>query len=407
MQKRREEQKKREKIEHYKQMKEKLEQKEKLRRKRVMEWKKQDKKLAQKEYNYLINQKRYEEEIVLPDLERYKEELKHKREFFKPIDPKEIKEHERKYKKALQEKLEEKKRERMKWYHEIGYGEYDEGKFKTKFLDNFLKHEQRRKEKEEMIKRERLKNVEKADKYAKFVKEMHWPKISKLKRQEMETLKNSVEFNRSFNRSAQSQIIKNRIGTNRSERRKLHKNNDYVSISEPNFSGIKNLKRETNSSYSILKIPKRKWKENRMIPKPMPRKEPKIVDYLKDRRQKREKMESADAKRHLSRNPYLDTKNPSTERHDSKNNSKSKFLNSRSMDNYGIHEKSTIDPKLDRYEKIDRLAKIREKARHIEETAIRKEQLFKLNGSNINDNTNVNDMLIDAITAKLQILEDL
>ena len=40
------------------------------RKEKIKEWKKQDKELSKKEYNYMIIQKRYEQEIVLPELER-------------------------------------------------------------------------------------------------------------------------------------------------------------------------------------------------------------------------------------------------------------------------------------------------------------------------------------------------
>lgn len=119
--------------------------------------------------------------MVLPDLEKYKAELKHKKEFFKPIDTKEIKQHEKKYMKFLKEKTEEKKKERMQWYQDIGFGEYDESRFKTRFLEKFLQNEKDKKDQEEIAKRERAKNAQKAEQYAKFVKEMHWPKVSKIK----------------------------------------------------------------------------------------------------------------------------------------------------------------------------------------------------------------------------------
>ena len=57
---------------------------------------------------------------------------------------------------------------------------------------------------------------------------------------------------------------------------------------------------------------------------------------------------------------------------------------------------------------MERLSKIREKARVIEQVVNRKEQLMKINGAHsVNDNLNVNDLLINAIEAKLKVLEDL
>ena len=387
-------------------MKIKLKQKEKCRQQKMNDWKKHGKQLAQKEYNYLKSQQKYEEEVVLPDLERYKRELKNKREYFKPIDGEEIKTHEKKYKKLLKERREEKKRERLKWYHDIGYGEYDQGKFKTKLLENFLQNEKLKKDQVENKKREKSETIAKADKYAKFVKEMHWPKISKLKRQEMETIKDWIDFKKSLNRSTQSQIIRNRSNTNRNETKILRINDDYVSSSEPTFSGLRNVKKDSNSTYSIIQKPKRKWKENNMIPKPKSKKEPKVMDYLMNRRMKREQIESTSQSRYRYKNPYIEIKNSSTDRNNSGNSSKNRFFNSRSMDNYRT-DKTTIDPYHRQHDKIDRFTMIREKARQIEANAMRKEQLMKVQGSNADENADVNDMLIDSITAKLRILDEL
>lgn len=270
-----------------------------------------------------------------------------------------------------------------------------------------MKHERQRKEQEELHQREKLQNVAKAEKYAKFVKEMHWPKISKLKRQEMDAIKQSLDVSRSLNRSSQSQMIKKRVTSNRSEKRYLNKrNNEYLSGSEPTFTNLQRFKREANNSYTVLKPPKHQWKENKMIPKPQPKKEPVVVDYLMERRKVREKYDSDGNPRSRSKNPYLDLKNPSTGRHDSNSHSKNQFFNSRSLDNYGF-EKSTIDPNQSRYSKMERLSLIREKARQLEENVNRKEQLMKVQGGSANQHGDVNDMLIDAITHKLRILEDL
>lgn len=251
---------------------------------------------------------------------------------------------------------------------------------------------------EENHKRERTDNFHKADKYAKFVKEMHWPKISKLKKQEMENLKNSHDFKKSLNQSTHSQNWKGRAPSIRSESRNLDRKNGYISTSEPTFSGLENAKREGNHSYSILKQSKNIWKENKMIPKPQPKKEPKIVDYLMEKRMRRDKLESEGRIRNI-KNPYLDIKNSATDR------SNKKFFNSRSMDNYGIN--NTIDHAAQNLSKIDQVNQVRNKSRQIEETVNRKEQLMKFQGGSIKESADVNEMLINAISAKLRILEDL
>lgn len=258
---------------------------------------------------------------------------------------------------------------------------------------------------EENNKRERSENFQKAEKYAKFVKEMHWPKISKLKKQEMENLINSYDFKKSLNQSSHSQNWRGRAPSIRSESRNLNKKNGYISTSEPTFSGLENAKREGNHSYSILKQSKHIWKENKMIPKPQPKKEPKIIDYLMEKRMKRDKLES-EGRIRKTKNPYLDIKNLVTDRSDSKSGGNQKFFNSRSMDNYGL-QNNTIDHVSQNYNKMDQVNQIRNQSRMIEETVNRKEQLMKFQGGSIKESADVNEMLIDAISAKLRILEDL
>jgi hypothetical protein len=66
----RDEIKKKEILDHYKHMKNRLEQNELERKEKMHKWKKNEKKSSKKQYNYLISQKRYENEIVLPELEK-------------------------------------------------------------------------------------------------------------------------------------------------------------------------------------------------------------------------------------------------------------------------------------------------------------------------------------------------
>ena len=221
----------------------------------------------------------------------------------------------------------------------------------------------------------------------------------------MGDVKRSFEIKKSINSSSHSHITGgDRIHSNRSQRSKLKNRNDYLSTSNPTFTNLQRPPRDSNSSYSILKIPKRKWKENKMIPKPEPKRETKIIDYLMERRMKRERLESKGQSK-KSRTPYLDIKNPTTDRN---SNSKPILFNNRSMDNYGLSNTThTIDPNEEKAQKIDKIIKIREKARIIEESVNRKEQLMKYQGGSIGENVSMNDMLIDAITAKLKILDNL
>lgn len=125
---------------------------------------------------------------------------------------------------------------------------------------------------------------------------------------------------------------------------------------------------------------------------------------------KREQRESShDPKKSGSiTNPYLDWRNLATDRNNSRL-ANSQLNNSRSLDGNSFNNKKySVDPVSEKLNKIDRLSKIREKARVIEQAVNRKEQLMKFNGAHsVSDKINVNDMLINAIEAKLKVLEDL
>ena len=108
MQENRENKKKHQREEHMKQLKKHLEEKEMMRQVKKKLWRKQDKEFAQKQIESKTRQTKYEENILLPEIEQFREIAKQKKEYFKPIDIQELKEHEKKYHKLLREKLQEK-----------------------------------------------------------------------------------------------------------------------------------------------------------------------------------------------------------------------------------------------------------------------------------------------------------
>ena len=60
------------------------------------EWKKLKKKINNEKYIHEKIEEDYNQKIIMPELEKKKEELKEKREFYKPIDHKEIDEFQKK-----------------------------------------------------------------------------------------------------------------------------------------------------------------------------------------------------------------------------------------------------------------------------------------------------------------------
>ena len=104
----------------------------------------------------------------------------------------EILEHRRRYEEAVRSKTDAKKQERDKAAADWAV-KGDAGKYKSKFLEDIVErelHEKEEKDKEDDNKRRRM---EKMGNYAKFVKEMHWPKVSEEKKAKLEILKENLK----------------------------------------------------------------------------------------------------------------------------------------------------------------------------------------------------------------------
>ena len=148
---------------------------EKQRQEMIEKWKSDEKELAKKKYTHVEMEERYNKKVIMPSLERKKEELRKKREYFQPIRRKDLLEHERIYEQRLQMKLREKREKREKWYKDIGYGDYDPTKYHSKYLSS-AEQEEKVYTPDPMI--GVIEQLDKQKNYAKFVKEMHKPKIS-------------------------------------------------------------------------------------------------------------------------------------------------------------------------------------------------------------------------------------
>lgn len=284
----------------------------------------------------------YKEKILMPELEKKKNELKEKRDFFKPIDRRELDEFQKKYEENYKLKLEEKRQEREKWYSDIGQGQYDPTKFKTKVYEKVLEEEKGTEELKNREIEDKKRKAEKMQNYARIVKEMHWPEVSEKKAKEIEKIKSLLD-QRNQRRSAPP-----------NQRHSVPRANESVVGSD-------------TESHVAMKRPN--WNfHNPMVPKPVPKKEPIVVDYLRGLRVQREE-----------------------------NNHKSKHTT-------GLDWDTLKDQNLDDKTKIE-LLKARTKL--IEENAQRKEQMNKVKGSTVEDNIDINDMLIDAIEMKLSILDQI
>jgi hypothetical protein len=181
-----------------------------------------------------------------------------------------------------------------------------------------------------------LKNKhDKMSNYAKIVKEMHWPEVSDKKKRELEVL--------------------------------MHQNENS---NKPHFKSP-STKSRYNSSDSqdrekILNKPN--WKKfiNPMIPKAEIKRLPVKVDWLADRRNKKN-----DEDKHSSHN--------------------SRLLKS-------IVEDQNLD-------ESSRAQLLKAKMRVLEENATRKEQFNRIQGNTMEGTVEVNEMLIEAIESKLSLLD--
>lgn len=295
-------------------------------------------------------EKEFEKNYVIPELEKRKKELAEKRNFVKPIDRSELDEHAQKYEEIRKQEM----AKRQMKYNDSS--DYDPSVYKTKFLDSVLDYDSQNKA-QEAKKNEEIAELQKKKKnYAKLVLETHKPRVSKRKKMEMDLIKQNLQNPTAFER------IKKRM----------------VSSSQNKITPYKNLKPSSTiddrDNLSSVRKPKYKdfdWREkNRFMEVPKPPKEFKKIDYLTDMRTKK----------------------------NNKDETRS--------ENRGYHN---WDEELSKYEGDDKIYHMKEKARMLEQEALKKEQLMKVHqgGDNTADRNQVNDMIIDSIKAKIALLDNI
>ena len=333
-----EEKRKKRVLERIEEHKELLRKEKERRAKREETWKEFKLKEKSSKPLYKEIEERYKKDVLMPELEKKKKKLEDIRKFHKPIQKEDLDEGEKDYQEKLKLEMEKQRIRREKWYSDIGYGVYDENKYKTKFYEQAMEDEKKKEDTRRVdsaIKREK---AEKMNNYAKIVKEMHWPQVSPKKRQEIEELKYQMEH------------------SNRPKFRSPANNPRYNSSESP--------ERE-----KILKKPNWKKFHNPMVPKPETKREGYKVDWLAERRNKRENQDKESGRMHQSQ-----TWKNIAEMSDIDDNTKAQLLKS--------------------------------KARLLEENAQRREQINKVQGSTMEGTAEVNEMLINAIESKLSLLDN-
>lgn len=296
-------------------------------------------------------EKQFEKEYVIPELEKRKKELAEKRNFVKPIDKEELLEHEKKYEEIRKQEL--LKRE-QKFKSDT---DYDPSKYKSKFLDNVLDYEENMKLNQQKKYEEMSELMKKKKNYAKLVLETHKPKVSKRKKMEMDLIKQNLQNPTAFER------IKKRMVSSSQTRL-----NPYTALNNSHLDG-----HESEAKYSERKKPKYKdfdWREkNRFYEIPKPPKEIKKVDYLAEKRNQRNNDHEV---RSEVRKPHR------------------------------------WEDEMNKFEGDAKIYHMKEKARQLEQEALKKEQLMKVTqGDHVSERNQVNDMIIDSIKAKIALLDNI
>ncbi|CAI2359035.1 unnamed protein product [Moneuplotes crassus] len=223
--------------------------------------------------------------------------------------------------------------------------DYDHKKYHSVFLDNVLDSDA--KAKEAIFKKSRQSNelCTKKKNYSKVIMETYKPQISKRKKIEMELIKQNLIQPRAYDR-----ITKKVSSTRNSDRSGLYKRNHSVEARSPR----RNRKNDPD------------WRSmNRIVGPPKPEKSFVKIDYLK--------------------RSYRDK-----------------------PDEHSEYKQNDWKSEIRKYDGEDRINYMKEKARTIEELALRKEKHLKLLDQDTNEERNeVNDMIIDSIKAKIALLDNI
>ena len=225
---------------------------------------------------------------------------------------------------------------------------YHPEKLRTKFTKLIQELDEKEEEERQMKKEQIIELIDKRQAYGNYILEKHLPKVSEKKKKELEELKASIK-------------------PDPKKRRSKSRQDDKASPTS--------LKRPTTEMKSHGS--RRIIKPNPLAPKPLPKKEPVIVDYLTETRRKK------DLERYMmtqKSQPTLHTKD------------KDAWL--ADLNRMDLHGRERYEVYLG-------------KAKNFEEKAERKQQILGVNpNANIEDIIELNDMYVDSIKAKLEILND-
>jgi len=310
------------------------------------------KELTNQEYKKATNYKplykkleeKFNNQVLMPELEKKKAQLAQKRMMYQPIDSKEIQEHAKKVDLIKQEQETKRLKELQQKQLDYKLNSVSQEN-RSKFMEAAIEEEKRKKEEQRKAEEDRKRLLERKRQYADLVKEMFQPTVDQLKRKEIE-------------------LAKERLKHPSARRQTLSQN-----PSSKSWNPSPSMMNSNETERAAAQIKKRKWKKNPMVPEPPPRPEPKKVDYLAERRKVRESQQ----------------KNMS-------------FAFKKIDLDQEFNSASNTDPE-----------ELRKKAAEVEKEARRQEAKILAYKSQdqqaLEASSQVNDMLISSIRAKLALLE--
>lgn len=284
----------------------------------------------------------FKQQVLMPSLEQQKAELAKKRIQYQPINSEEIKEHSRRHE-ELRKEQEYKRKKELEQRNLEAQVNMVSNNLHSKFTAAILEEERLKREEKARQDQERRGNLQKKQQYAKLVKEMFPPIINEGKKFEFENKKRSHK------------AIRTALSGNHSR--------------DGSMVAIKNRPGDYKSDIGEGKITKRVWKENKLVKKPEPKKEIKVVDYLLERR--------------------------------NINKDKQNRIEPIEID----LQREVYDEEIDE----DKVKKIKAKAEKLERMAQKQERMMGLGKvdsfKNLQAGDQVNDMMINSIKAKLALLD--
>eukprot|EP00347_Sterkiella_histriomuscorum_P004256 403361148 len=392
---------------------------------------------------YVVIEEKYKEYVEMPQLESVKQKLKELRDFHKPINKLGIDKHTKHYEAQRRIMEDEIKRQRS-LSHRREEEHIANLKYKPHLHDEEFDQQRRSQiEEYERIRAKREKYQEKVQNYAKFVKEVYWPKISEDKKQELKTLQEKQTNHRltHIRSASQTQKYKNYLEDVKSQLK--HNNNgrnsqqslngpsiyDSVDLNREDYDSSPDLKQKSkfkksllqnNMSLDTLKLNSQNYIRNSQSQLSLLQTNPKYHNPIQLNSVSRNNGSQSKLSQSISQQQiqtqqkqqgdYLKLQRNKRVIEESEGKKSKQFVDDKIWNNY-LHDQTVAE-----YKKIE---DIRRMAAHIEEKAKMNEKLVKLYNNDSLDNLNLystkniqrsidaNDRYLEAIKVKLKVLDHL